>query len=391
MSLQFDEYEIVKYRSGFKRQVLELQAYLWGPDLGINAAYLEWKYSDNPYVNNTIIHIALHAGRVVGMRGAFGNCWQSGVPSQTMICLTDSDGVVHPEHRRHGLFGRLTMAVVEELSSHDYEYLIALSANPITAHSLLKLGWRSTVPLQTAYWQAEQGRDSSLRGFARKLPFLSSVYRQWRRYRNRFFSQTPGNRFPFASLDQNVSQAGPDDSTCISVEKAPQPKAMADLVERIGSDGRIRHVRDQRFFAWRYKNPLSLYRFFFYKDAKLEGFLVLQTSAFAVDSNWVDIVDWEATNTQVLADLLQAAIQRGNFHRLVIRWATLTDEEKIQLKDQGFVFPEEIDGPASDTYRPSVLVRPVHQEKLSGDWTFGNRRMLDVADWDVRPIYSDNF
>ena len=42
-------YEIIKYRPEYRSQVLELQTHMWSPDMNINAAYLDWKYYDNPY------------------------------------------------------------------------------------------------------------------------------------------------------------------------------------------------------------------------------------------------------------------------------------------------------------------------------------------------------
>ena len=42
-------YEIVKYDSEYKNQLIGLQKLLWSPDVAVNAAYFEWKYERNPY------------------------------------------------------------------------------------------------------------------------------------------------------------------------------------------------------------------------------------------------------------------------------------------------------------------------------------------------------
>jgi hypothetical protein len=39
-------------------------------------------------------------------------------------------------------------------------------------------------------------------------------------------------------------------------------------------------VRDQRYLAWRFLNPRSLYRFLFWEASKLEGYLVLQAKRY---------------------------------------------------------------------------------------------------------------
>ena len=56
------EYEIVKYCPEFKKQVVQLQTYLWSSDVALNAAYLEWKYEHNPYMKAPFIHLAVSEG-----------------------------------------------------------------------------------------------------------------------------------------------------------------------------------------------------------------------------------------------------------------------------------------------------------------------------------------
>jgi hypothetical protein len=166
---------------------------------------------------------------------------------------------------------------------------------------------------------------------------------------------------------------------------------MAGLVDRIGNDGRMRHVRDQQFFAWRFQNPLSLYRFMFWEDAELEGYLILQIQAVAGDSIWATIVDWEASHVEARADLLRAAMQWGNFDAVTVWSTSLPDEVKTLLGECGFRFLEEVDSLAQGLYCPSILVRPTRSEMLQLDWVYANRRLLDMSNWDVRAIYSDDY
>ena len=70
------DYEIVGYRPEFREQILQLQQHLWGPDVDINSAYLKWKYEENPYLDTTLIYLALCKEKVVGMRGFYGAKWE---------------------------------------------------------------------------------------------------------------------------------------------------------------------------------------------------------------------------------------------------------------------------------------------------------------------------
>jgi len=42
-------------------------------------------------------------------------------------------------------------------------------------------------------------------------------------------------------------------------------------------------------------------------------------------------------------------------------------------------------------YLPTVLVRPIRDEMLKGDWVLADSRLLDLANWDLRMIYSDGY
>ena len=134
----------------------------------------------------------------------------------------------------------------------------------------------------------------------------------------------------------------------VTLSKTARPRAMAELAERIGYDGRIRHVRDEQYFSWRFQNPLSEYRFLFWDNGRLDGYLVLYMKVYPPgDDEWAYIVDWDAINGNVWHDLLQAAIQWGNFNYMHLvcnligryektspeRWISFTDKTGSATRD----------------------------------------------------------
>ncbi len=391
MSFLADGYEIIQYRPEFEDQIVELQSFMWSPDLEKNAAFFKWKYFDNPYVDKPVVYLALHAGQVVGMEGAFSTRWQIGQPSQTVRCLLTADAVVHPDHRRRGLFENITTAILEELSHSAYEYIFALTSNPASSANFVKLGWRRAHSMQLAIRPAGQGQRSSIRKLARKLPLLPSLYRRLRSNTDERPLPSADSYLPFDALDKNSARTRSDTFPHVCVERDPRPEAMARLIERLGDDGRMRHVRDQQFFAWRFQNPLSQYRFVFWEDTELEGYLSLQTPAVISNDTWVNIVDWEATRMEARADLLRAALQWGCFDTVTIWSVSLPDEVRTLLGECGFDFLEEAYSLEHGLYCPSILVRPVRPEMLQSDWAYANRRLLDMSDWDARAIYSDDY
>jgi hypothetical protein len=81
----------------------------------------------------------------------------------------------------------------------------------------------------------------------------------------------------------------------------------------------------------------------------------------------------------------------GNFNTITVWSTSLTDEVKTLLGECGFQFLEEAYSLAHGLYCPSILVRPVRPEMLHLDWVLANRQLLDMSDWDVRAIYSDDY
>ncbi|MGH7960328.1 MAG: GNAT family N-acetyltransferase [Candidatus Binatia bacterium] len=345
------EYEIVKYTPELRSQVLELQTHLWNPDVAVNAAYLEWKYERNLHPQASYIPLALHRGRVVGMWGLYSVQWQSGYPCHTWLGLGSGDMVIAPAHRGQGLFTQMVHAALRDLADQHYPYMFSLSASPVTHPMGVAIGWRSLGP----------------------LPMM----------------QRKGNRLspasPFRLLDRYRVRRR---QAQVSLEYRPRPQAMAEVVECIGHDGRIRQVRDQRYFAWRFHNPLSSYRFLFWQDTRVEGYLVLQAKRYK-DQAQVNIVDWEATNAQVRADLLRAAVRWGNCAALSIWAATFSQEVQTLLQESGFRPVAE--APGITHSRPTLLVRAVRDEIPESEWHLAGRRVLHLADWDLRMLDSDSY
>jgi hypothetical protein len=392
------KYEIVKYTADFKGQVVELQKHLWSADSELNSAYLEWKYERNPYLSEPRIYLVMCDDRVVGMRGVYGAKWETGSPSQRFLCPCSGDLVIAPDHRRRGLVYELMAAIVDDPANSAHEYVFSLSASPATYVASVKTGWRSVGPPQTheRVRKISTVPNSSLDSPLRRTS-LGRLYSRTRRIFRRLRTGDPaGKENPFHRLDRAASLTEAEGDPFVTVAREPDCDAMAQLVERIGNGERIGHVRDREYFAWRFKNPLSRYRFLYWKDPMLKGYLVLQAWANPRRRGAVNIVDWEAATPRARKELLDAALRWGKFETVRIWCATLPDEAKTLLAGAGFEPWETREGHGRGLYasahRGGVLVRPVRDEMLKGsDWTLGNRKVLDMSHWDLRMIYSDDF
>ena len=92
LNRQFDKYKMVKYSPELRDQIIELQKYLWSCNLTRNAAYLEWKYDHNPYLDTTLIYAILRAGQMFGMVGVYGAKWQIGDPRPARHAVASGTG-----------------------------------------------------------------------------------------------------------------------------------------------------------------------------------------------------------------------------------------------------------------------------------------------------------
>ncbi len=377
------DYEIVQYQPDFRKDVVELQKNLWSPDPELNAAYLEWKHERNPYLRPPLIYLVLSGKDVVGMRSMFGVRWEYGVPAKTVSGITPDDLVIAPDHRNRGLLTKMMRAVFDDLEKKGYQYVYSLSAGPITRLSSLAMGWRSAGSMQPQHWYSRRAAFfQRIRKFAGTTRFL------WR------FADRLPYRY-WGERQQNLHELCPQEGmrprtigSRIVVEQGARVGEMAELVSRIGTDGRIRHVRDKEYISWRYRNPLHRYLFLYWIEKELEGYLVLQqyVSEFSPSRVRVNIVDWEATTQRVRAGLLRAAIHLSPFADVNIWTATLGNETKNLLKDVGFNPVQE--GAGVDQEQPCLLVRSVRADVPEAAWSLGNRLLPNMADWDIRMVYS---
>jgi hypothetical protein len=186
---------------------------------------------------------------------------------------------------------------------------------------------------------------------------------------------------PFDVLDRDCRDGD------VLIERGPRPLEMADLIDRLGHDGRIRHARDPEYLAWRFQNPLHEYRFLFIDGpAGLEGYLVLQRRIEDIGRRpRIQIVDWEAASPKAGEALIRAAAGLGRDHHLVTWTATLPDEAVETLARAGFV---PVDTESTARGYPSVLVRSLRDGYHETSWTIGSRQLTRLSDWDLRLIYS---
>jgi hypothetical protein len=374
-------YELIRYRPEHKAMLAVLQKELLSSDAELNTRYLEWKYERTADGSDSSIYLACHEGRPVAMRGFHEATLEAGTPTQVFRVVIAGDALVSAPHRNRGLVSRIIHLAEKELASR-HPYLVSLGgANRVNMLGLLTLGWRSAGAVQPA------GRVTTRARAGHWLSSeLSGMRVLWRVNWPRLLAAVDQRRL-FRRLDAaRAGRAGPGKAMPITVDGRPRVDAMAGLVERLGHDGRIRYRRDREYLDWRFRDPSKEYRFLYWDESQLEGYLVLSKRVTDL-GRWqrVYVSDLEATHTSIRTALLSAAMSWGRFPELVTWTASLSDEEIRVLRDQGFAPVD-----PADTVRgcPCILVRPLGTDARSSEWLLGGRKITDISNWDVRVLYS---
>ena len=368
-------YEVSRYRPEHKAQVAELQKELWSSDTSLNTAYLEWKYEQNPYLDIIPIYLVWHGAELVAMRGFYGSVWEAGRPRQEFPIYCADDLVIAPGHRNRGLFTRINKAAFEDLSAGGERFAVTLSGGRTTVLGSLTMGWKSIGVTQ------QVRRESSGAVLARRVRRVIGAVPVLRKY-SRWWP-APWERDQFAHLDAKAAGVS-SAAGGVRLARTPNVDAMAGLVEALGMDGRLRHVRDAAYFAWRFRNPMHEYRFLYAGASRLTGYLVLRRSlSDRFDQISTYISDWEASDPSVKEELLRTAIRWGGFSHMIAWAATLPADAREMLDRAGFV-----DSGASARGMPCVLVRPVRGGRPEAAWTIAGLPLLDLASWELRMLYS---
>jgi len=371
-------YEIVPYSSAFKWRVAELQRHLWSSNPSRNRDYLEWKYERNPYLQPSLIFLALSGSEVVAMRGVLGSRWEVGSPTRSVVLPYAADLVARPDHRNTGLITSILKSPFKELRARNHRYVINLSASQMTLALSLGLGWHSAGDVRLVVRRRRAWlREHRAYRIVRHTPLL------WR-FATTIAPLASGLRGrPFRALDSNPAHRRR--FSPVTITQAPRPEAMGDLVRRLGHDGRLRHVRDAEYFNWRFQNPLAAYRFLFHGGNQLDGYLVLEASTSDLhDRNTVTIVDWEGADDTVRAQLLDAALSGGDFVAVNCWSGTLPASSRDCLAKAGFVAPEGTE--RNELRRPAVLLKSVREDEAPANWAIQGAPLLDLSSWDLRAL-----
>jgi len=363
-------YEIVAYSPEFRDRLLRLQSRSWGPDLAGNSTYFKWKYEDNPHGDKPLVYLALFDGELIGMRGFWDTNWHFNGSRIPAVCAGDL--VVTQEHENKGLFRKIMGFAETDLASRGYQYLLNLSASPVTYLHSLRNGWKAiqpwqTVCLETGPWASLQRAHAGMI----KLPYL------WR------FENTSyvGNALKKLHGAMNGSRKGD-----VIISHEPRPEAMAAVAARHVSSRAITHAMDSDYLRWRFQSPVSEYQFFYLGEDELQGYLVMESRP-AGNHGHCAVADWRGDTPSVKQQLMQAAIAATRPAAISIWTVNRSEEEKKILAQAGFRSIDETRG--IKRYQPALLIKPLTDGPQAQDLL--SQQIFDPDNWDSHMLFSDKY
>ena len=230
------EYTIRWYRPGDAAGFCSLLETVTGSER--DEEWFERLYVDNPYLDHVPLVLATDpGGDVVGVRPFVAFRVRAG--DETEIALLTRDTVVHPDHRRRGLFTTTTEVALRRYEAGEPAFVFSHS-NANSRPGYRKMGWRY-FGRRTRYCRVQdpgrfvEGRTRA--GLGRLLgPVAGPLGRGYLRYRDRTGSPR---------TDVEVT-----DYSSLPVE------TLASLYERRPPEP-VHPVRDEAYFRWLFSIPTS--------------------------------------------------------------------------------------------------------------------------------------
>lgn len=225
-------YLIRPFDDGDVEAFLALHSRVFDPDYG--REWFDWKYRNPPYLDHVPIVVAERDGELTGARPFFALELQ--VNGEPTLTLQPADTMVHPDHRRKGLFTRMTERALERYRDGEPAFFFNFP-NDRSRPGYLKLGWKRVGEVPTYYRvqdpAALTGDDAS----------------GWKTLATRVA------RPLFAGYNRLVdARSRPPPGIRVVGHDAPPPGTFATLGDR-GADVGIHVHRDERFYRWRFGTP----------------------------------------------------------------------------------------------------------------------------------------
>lgn len=236
------QYTIRRFRDGDVDGILQLFTLISsGPTH--DREWFTWKFEANPFVDHVPIVVAERDGVIVGARPFFA--LGMAVGGEPTLAIQPCDTMVHPDHRRRGLFTRMTERSIERYADRGPSFFFNFP-NDLSAGGYRKLGWERVGVFPRSYRVTDPRRvlgDGTFGPLANVVAVASTP----------LVAGYDSIRRVLAPADAGSPVRHDDHVTATELAS----------IYREGIPDSIHARRDERFYRWRFDNPDWAYSTYF--------------------------------------------------------------------------------------------------------------------------------
>jgi hypothetical protein len=274
-----------------------------------------------------------------------------------VVVLAAGDTCVDPDHRRRGLSAQLGRFAARELSGR-FPVFLNLSCGANSYPGYIRLGFSPVAPKTYLH-------RYRLFALARALIDARSIR-------------------PLAAARIGFGRSGD-----VVVSERPDPGAMAAIASREEPAGFLTLERAEPFFAWRFRNPLRKYVFYYLvQDDHTRAYVVAGVSP---SNRRGYLLDWAGLDDGSVAALIRFIVRSGHFGVLSVLGLGVRGAVASELKREGFrhaALLTRIERRVDGGVFP-MLVRPVTPDPDERDWFVAGLDLRKIDSWSIRGICSD--
>jgi GNAT superfamily N-acetyltransferase len=353
-------YEIRRYDPADENGVLALDELVWNRDRG--ADWFAWKYAENPYLDHVPVFVAERDGEIVGARPFMAFRLRAG--TETALALQPADTMVHPDHRRQGLFTRMTDRAIEYYAEREPAFFFNFP-NEQSYPGYLKLGWRR-VGRRTTFYRVQRPGAFAVSSGALGRTVERAVA-------------------PLARTCYDVCDRTARASRRFTVERHRGVPAdlLASLYERRVPD-ELHALRNAEFYRWRFGGPMWDRRTYVAaRGGERVAALVVRSRTTRAGINVVQLAELEPSCggpwwRDASARLFEAAVgEHADADLLSVAVGGLT---RRFLARRGFLADDRPPLASLTKSRSTLVVRPTSE---FGEWSLNGRDLTRRDSWQL--------
>ncbi len=320
----------------------------------------EWKYEKNPYVEKPLCYLAFDGETIVGHRGFVLQKFFTG--EEDYLIGTPGDSMVHPDHRRKGIFSKLVDFSTEDIVNRSMiDIFTSLSTTRATTKATERYGY---VPV---------GERKKLYRFSMKKLFQA-------KYKS--------------GIDLNTRISGEERGFTIETTNELKIDDIVELMKTSTNDKKLRNLRNREFYRWRFEEyPKDLIYLYIWDQNDLKAYLSIEKDNIlfrGFDLEYYSLLEYGYGDIKLFKELIQTLTKNLHLPSMMSYVFTRKKEEIEILRKHRFKGSESYlikslqkKGILDEEGLPGLLVKPASKTVDHSDFYLDNIDTRKERNWSL--------